>query len=149
MYIPPLKSMLETIGSTKEQFLDGKNISIPAELLKVILQAALASTEFNEAGYLAANPDVAAGIRLGTVPSARAHFVGYGYFEGRRGAMPAVDERWYLQTYQDVARALQSGTTELRTATEHFETVGAVEGRSPSARYEAFAEIWKKAFGVL
>ncbi len=144
MYLPPLDAMLKAVGATREQLNSGADVTIPAELLKLLIQAALASSDFNEAGYLSANPDVAAGVRAGAVPNARAHFIGFGYFEGRRGALPAVDEKWYLATYDDVAKALQTNKTEVRTAAEHFETVGVTEGRSPSARYESVAAHWKR-----
>jgi SAM-dependent methyltransferase len=38
---------------------------------------------FDEAGYLAANPDIAAGVRDGTVVSGRTHFDAHGRSEGR------------------------------------------------------------------
>lgn len=42
-------------------------------------------SNFNEAGYLAANPDVAAAIQAGTFKSGAEHFQKYGYKEGRPG----------------------------------------------------------------
>jgi len=69
------------------------------------------------------------------------HFIGYGYFEGRRGGLPKVDEQWYLQTYRDVAQAVQSG--QIASATEHFEIIGAAEGRAPSKEYLDVAKQWK------
>lgn len=39
---------------------------------------------FDEARYLAANPDVAAAVRQGSLPSARVHFEHFGTVEGRR-----------------------------------------------------------------
>lgn len=38
---------------------------------------------FDEEGYLAANPDVRAAVRTGALPSGRAHFDGVGHGEGR------------------------------------------------------------------
>ena len=143
MYLPPLDAMLKAVGATREQLNSGADVTIPAELLKLLIQAALASSDFNEAGYLSANPDVAAGVRAGAVPNARAHFIGFGYFEGRQGATPEVDERWYLRSYPDVGSAVRAG--KLSSATEHFMVVGASEGRSPNVRYEGDAAQWKSA----
>ncbi len=46
---------------------------------------------FDEAGYLAANPDVAAAVRRGDVPTGRMHFEAFGRAEGRhlRLSIPA------------------------------------------------------------
>jgi hypothetical protein len=55
-----------------------------------------------------------------------------------------VDETWYLKTYGDVAEAVRRG--KVRSAKEHYNAVGAPEGRSPSAGYVEVAERWKKAF---
>jgi SAM-dependent methyltransferase len=52
---------------------------------------------FDEARYLAANPDVAAAVNLGKFPSARAHFETLGRFEKRRqrreSPLPAIRAR--------------------------------------------------------
>jgi len=145
MYLPPFDAILNKINIPKNEFEKIEEVCIPAELLKLLLQISLISVEFNEAVYLAANPDVTEGIRNGKVSNARAHFVSYGYFEGRHGATPPVDEEWYLNSYQDVAAAIQNKTTEIKTAAEHFDAVGAAEGRSPSAKYVSVAQAWKKA----
>lgn len=53
---------------------------------------ALASVEtFDEAGYLAANPDVAQAVSEGRVASGRAHFERFGHGEGRRQRLPLTD----------------------------------------------------------
>jgi hypothetical protein len=78
------------------------------------------------------------------VDDPRLHYVGFGYFEGRSGATPEVDEGWYLRTYKDVADAVAAKAID--SASEHFRVVGAAEGRSPSAAYVPAAEQWKKAF---
>ena len=143
MYVPSFDSILHAIGIDRAALNDSSKVPIPLELLKFLLQIALVTSEFNEAGYLAANPDVGVAVRNGAVENARAHYIGFGYIEGRKGARPQVDERWYLATYPDVAEAVKSG--QVGSAAEHFEVVGAAEGRSPNARNEASAERWKKA----
>lgn len=48
---------------------------------------------FSEAGYLAANPDVAAAVRAGTCPDGRTHFEAFGKAEGRQLRLPIPAER--------------------------------------------------------
>jgi hypothetical protein len=143
MYVPPLDALLQSVGKNRADFVEGREISLPVGLVKLLLQMALAYCDFNEGGYLAANPDIAAAKEAGELESARLHYIGFGYFEGRAGATPAVDEKWYLQTYPDVAEAIRAGL--VASAEEHFRSAGAAEGRSPSARYEIAAKQWKKA----
>jgi hypothetical protein len=143
MYVPSFDSILHAIGTDRAALNDSSEVTIPLELLKFLLQIALVTSEFNEAGYLAANPDVGAAVRTGAVENARAHHIGFGYLEGRKGASTQVDERWYLATYPDVAEAVKTG--QVGSAAEHFEIIGAAEGRSPNARNEASAQRWKKA----
>jgi hypothetical protein len=143
MYVPPFDSLLTAIGVTRDEFENASVVVIPTELLKLLLQVAVASGDFNEAGYLRENPDIAGAVRVGNVEDARLHYVGYGYFESRSGATPEVDEAWYLRTYPDVADAVANRS--VGSAAEHFRVIGAAEGRSPNAFYIAAAEQWKKA----
>jgi hypothetical protein len=48
---------------------------------------------FDEATYLAANPDVAVAVHNGDLPSGRMHFETYGLAEGRSLGMPSRQER--------------------------------------------------------
>jgi hypothetical protein len=143
MYVPPFDSLLKAIGLTRAEFEESTEVAVPRELLKLLLQVAVASSDFNEAGYLRNNPDIAAAIRSGKVDAARLHYVGFGYFESRTGATPEVDEAWYLRIYPDVADAVANGA--VASAAEHFQVIGASEGRSPNASYVPAAEQWKKA----
>lgn len=143
MYVPPYNAVLASIGTSREEVAETGAVTIPAQLFRFLMQIAVAHSDFNEAGYLDANPDVAEAAQAGQVESARLHYVGFGYFEGRTGATPEVDERWYLKAYPDVGQAVRTG--QIRSAAEHFTVVGASEGRSPSIRYAQDAEQWKKA----
>jgi len=142
MYVPPYDAVLGSIGTSRPDMETQAEVKIPAQLFRFLMQLAVAHSDFNEAGYLDTNPDVAAALRNGTIESARLHYVGFGYFEGRRGATPDVDESWYMQTYPDVGSAVQTG--KIGSASEHFSVVGASEGRSPNVRYTQDAEQWKK-----
>jgi hypothetical protein len=143
MYVPPFDSLLQAIGMTRAEFATSRQITIPTELFKLLLQVTVANSDFNAAGYLKANPDVAEAIRKGSTEDARIHYVGFGFFESRAGATPEVDEGWYLRTYSDVAEGVKA--RQVSSAAEHFKVVGAAEGRSPSAAYSLAAEQWKKA----
>jgi hypothetical protein len=143
MYVPPFDSLLTAIGVTRAEFEDAAVVVVPTELLKLLLQVAVASGDFNEIGYIRDNPDIAGAVEAGKVEDARLHYVGFGYFESRSGATPEVDEAWYLRTYSDVADAVAARS--VGSAAEHFRVIGAAEGRSPNAFYVPAAEQWKKA----
>jgi len=141
MYFPPYDQLIGAMKSATAANKESDCITLPLNLFKALLQAALASADFNEESYLAANPDVRRQLQSKTGLTAKHHYTGYGYFEGRRGGMPKVDERWYLKTYPDVASAVNRG--EIPSASEHFEVVGAIEGRAPSPEYLDVAAEWK------
>jgi hypothetical protein len=82
-------------------------------------------------------------VQRGDLESGQMHYIGYGYFEGRKGGGTKVDERRYLREYPDVAAAIKDG--KVKSASDHFHTIGAAEGRSPSADQAANAAEWKKA----
>jgi hypothetical protein len=143
MYVPQFDSVLRSIGIDRASFERSAKIAVPKEVFKLLVQVALANSDFNEEGYLKANPDIADAVRKGTVDDTRMHYIGFGYFEGRSGGTPPVDERWYLSTYSDVAQAVKLG--KVASASEHYDVIGGSEGRSPSAEYVPVAEQWKKA----
>ncbi len=143
MYVPPFDSLLRALGIDRATYDRSATVPVPREMFKFLVKFALAHSDFNEAGYLRENPDVATAVRAGDIENARAHYVGFGYFEGRTGATPAVDERWYLTTYADVAQAVKLG--RVRSANEHYNVIGGSEGRSPSPDYVSVAAQWKRA----
>jgi hypothetical protein len=143
MYVPPLDSLLRALGMDRAAYNGSETLAVPKEIFKLLVQLALANSDFNEAGYLKANPDVAAALKAGEIADARMHYIGFGYFEGRLGGTPPVDEGWYLNTYADVAQGVRAG--KIKSASEHYDVVGAAEGRSPNADYLPIAEHWKKA----
>ena len=145
MYVPPLEAIIRHTHLRHEQLSKEGQVQIPASLLRFLLQIAVSVSHFNEEGYLRANPDVEEAVRKGRITSAKLHYIGDGYLEGRLGAAAAVDEAWYLHTYPDVAAAVRSRSVS--SATEHFRSVGALELRAPSAAYEPDAVEWGKALG--
>ncbi len=143
MYVPPYASLLKSLGAQAEQVEKSEKIPVPARLLKLLLQLAVAYSDFDEEGYLQANPDVRQAVQRGEIESGHLHYIGYGYFEGRKGGIATVEENWYLQKYPDVAAALKEG--RIKSAGDHFNTIGAAEGRSPSSDQEETAAQWKTA----
>jgi hypothetical protein len=131
MYVPSYESLLPSLRTNKEALETSNEIPIPVALLKLLLQLAVARSDFDEDGYLGANPDVREAVRRGHVESGQMHYIGYGYFEGRRGGTVKVDEQSYMHDNPDVAVASNGGL--IKSAEDHFYTVGAAEGRSPSA----------------
>jgi len=147
MYVPELSVILDKIGIQKEDYgrlraESSGTVTIPVKLFEFLFQVMLTQADFNETGYLASNPDVAAARTAGDVPNVRLHYLGDGYFEGRSGAAPEVDERWYLRAYPDVAGAVKA--RQVPSASAHFRTVGAREMRAPSEKFVVDAVQWGK-----
>jgi hypothetical protein len=69
MYVPPFDSLLRALGTTKEGVETSTEIAIPTGLLKLLLQLAVAHSDFDEEEYLRANPDVNQAVRRGDVES--------------------------------------------------------------------------------
>jgi hypothetical protein len=143
MFVPSAVSLLSALKIDQAVFENGGTVQIPVGLLKLLLQIALASSEFNEDDYLRENPDVAKAISSGQIDSAHLHYIEFGYFERRPDGSPEVDEDWYVEKYPDVAAAIREG--RVRSAKHHFYTVGAGEGRSPNVEQMENAAQWKRA----
>jgi hypothetical protein len=110
-------------------------VSIPVETLKKLLQLAASATSLDQETYLKLNPDLA------DVADLAGHFARSGYFEQRNTGWFEVDELYYKNKYKDVAKAIDQGG--FASAQDHFYKTGAVELRSPNARFEKSAEAWK------
>jgi len=84
---------------------------------------------WNEALYLAANPDVAAAIARKEFKSGREHYELAGRAERRQGGFVPNDwdEAEYLRTHQDVAAAVSTGT--FLNGYHHYLAAGRAEGR--------------------
>ena len=146
MYIPPFQALL-SIMSEGARNQRAKTIAVPEPILKLILRLALQEgSDFDESAYLRENPDVAESVRRGAIPSAKHHYVNYGYLEGRKGAIP-VDAAWYEKQYPDVSQAIRTGKAKVKSAMEHFQVAGAAEGRAPNAASQAAALAWTNAMG--
>lgn len=141
MYVPPYQSILRSLKTTNSTARDDAGITIPLGLFKMLLQIAVANSDFDEDLYFKKNPDVRDAVSRGDIDSGHVHYIGFGYFEGREGGT-ALDETWYLEKYPDVAAAVRDGL--IPSASRHFLLVGGGEGRSPNAAEEADAAQWKR-----
>jgi hypothetical protein len=59
------------------------------ETVTRILRLFIPLIPFDESWYCASNPDVAAALRLGQIPSAHGHYIEHGFFEGRSPLPPS------------------------------------------------------------
>ena len=85
--------------------------------------------EYDEAYYLAHNPDVAEAVRRGDWPSGQTHFYADGKRKGRRAA-PEVDAAWYLSAYPLALSEIAAGLAG--SAGEHYHRTGKYRGYLPS-----------------
>jgi hypothetical protein len=143
MYVPHYDAILHAIGVSRQRLTGRADITIPLSLFKLLLRIAVSHGEFDESGYLAANRDVQEAVRAGQILDPKEHYVSFGYFEGRRGAWPMVDEAWYRRTNPDVAAAI--ARKEIASGSAHFAMIGAEEFRAPSAAYVDDTLEWKRA----
>jgi hypothetical protein len=97
MYVPSYECLLRSLRTNKEVLETSNEITIPVALLNLLLQLAVAHCDFDEDVYLGANPDVREAVRRGHVESGQMHYIGYGYFEGRRGGTVKIDEQIYMR----------------------------------------------------
>lgn len=126
-YLPPFEILKSMMNLTT---LRGKTrVDMTYDDVQQMIRTLLVAIDVDEAFYLERNPDVAEGIRHGTIRSAREHFVDHGYFEGRLPYRITVDEAWYLGTHVDVADTVRRG--EYASGQDHFDGPGYPEGREP------------------
>jgi hypothetical protein len=123
IYLPPFKRLAFQLGR-------GPEAAFVGEVIRLLLQTALANGGFDEAWYLATYPDVGAELTRGALPSAFDHFCRYGFLEERRPRMFVVDEPWYCRQYGDVKAGICAGV--LGGATAHYNEFGWSEGRAPT-----------------
>jgi hypothetical protein len=126
-YLPPFESVKGTLNVTSAR--GQTRVDMTYEDLQNVIRTLLAVVEVDEAFYLSRNPDVADGIRNGSIRSAREHFLDHGYFEGRLPYQIDIDEKWYLKTHADLAGTLLNG--EYASGQAHFDGPGYSEGRQP------------------
>ncbi len=85
---------------------------------------------YDEATYLANNPDVAVAVRDGAFPSGLEHFLGFGLAEGRESTRAFFHKGFYRNENPDVKAAIQNGA--FQSGWQHYVLHGADEGRAPN-----------------
>jgi len=98
------------------------------------------SRYFDEATYLAGNPDIAALVRTPNNPNAPFatgldHFIQYGYEAGRTSVSPEYDEAFYLAKNPWLQPFIQNGT--FKNGYQHFIQFGLKEGKFGTSFQEA------------
>ncbi|MGA9379353.1 MAG: hypothetical protein WBV73_11340 [Phormidium sp.] len=86
---------------------------------------------FNESYYLDNNLDLSVGLSNGVISSGFDHFNTVGKLENRSPSA-FLNSNFYLQTYSDVALAVQNNTI---TAFDHFILYGQFENRNPNSAF--------------
>lgn len=85
---------------------------------------------YDEATYLANNPDVAVAVRDRVFSSGLEHFLDFGLAEGRESARAFFHKGFYLKENPDVKAAIQNGA--FQSGWQHYVLYGADEGRAPN-----------------
>ena len=126
-YIPPFETLRRSVevSTVRGQL----RVTVPYDEFLRIIKSLLAAVDVDEAWYLEHHDDVAGAIARGVVSSAREHFAGDGYLEGRLPFPITVDEQWYLEQNPDVAEEVRKG--DVASGQAHFDESGYREGRRP------------------
>jgi hypothetical protein len=96
------------------------------------------SRYFDEATYLAGNPELAPFVRTvnpnAPFASGLDHFIQFGYEEGRTRVSPEYDEAFYVANNRDLLPFIQNGT--FKDGYQHFVKFGAKERRFGTSFFE-------------
>ena len=94
-----------------------------------ILRLIISGIVVDEEWYLQEYEDIGRAVKQGLLKSAKEHFVGDGYFEGRLPFPMKVDEQWYREQNPDVEESVRKDV--ISSAQQHFNEDGYREGRLP------------------
>ena len=139
-YVPHIELVLQALRVHPDRLSGRSKIAVEARLLRMLLQHLVSTLPFDATFYRANYPDIDASARADQMPDLHRHFIENGFFEGRLGAPPEVDEPFYLRTYPDVADAIARG--DVRSASEHYIHSGAAEGRVPNPALRPQIDDW-------
>jgi hypothetical protein len=138
--MPHIDLLLQAMRINRERLNSRSKIAVDAKLLRTLLQGVVMHLPFSAEFYETTYPDIAEAVAAGKIPDLHRHFVETGYFEGRLGAPPQVDETYYTTLYKDVAQAIQRG--DVISGAEHYVRAGSAEGRVPNARARSEIDAW-------
>ncbi len=139
-YFPHIDLLLQALRINRDRLNSKAKIAIDARLLRSLIQAVVARAPFSDEFYLKSYPDIAAAHAAGTLTDLQRHFVEAGFFEGRFGSPPPVDEVYYTNTYKDIGKAVARG--DIASAAEHYLRQGAAEGRIPNREIKPEIDYW-------
>ncbi len=139
-YLPHIDLLLQALRINRARLNSKSKIAIDAKLLRGLIQTAVARAPFSEDFYLRTYPDIAEAHAAGTISDVQRHYVEAGFFEGRLGTPPSVDETFYTSYYKDIGQAVTRG--EIPSATEHYMRQGAAEGRIPNRQVKPDVDFW-------
>ena len=139
-YLPHIDLLLQALRVNRERLNSKSKIAIDAKLLRGLLQAVVARAPFSSDFYLNTYPDIADAHAAGDIPDLHRHYVESGFFEGRFGSPPTVDEAFYTTYYKDVGQAVTRG--DIASATEHYLRQGSAEGRIPNRQIKPEVDYW-------
>ena len=129
-YFPHLDLLAKALRIDRDRLNGRGKVAIDAALLRRIIQCAIERLPFSEEFYRRTYPDITAAAAAGQILDLHRHYVETGYFEGRLGVPPGVEEAYYRGAYADVAEAIAEGT--LASGFDHYMQAGAAEGRVPA-----------------
>jgi hypothetical protein len=143
--LPPAARIADALGADAGVWRTDGAAAISVALLRRILSLAARTLAFDEAYYLAANPDVRDLYQAGEIVIPQRHFVETGYFEGRLPGPPAFDEAFYLASYPDIRAAVAAG--QIASGWAHFSGQGLREGRVGHPHGHGAAQGWAELPG--
>ncbi len=145
LYFPHIDMLLRALRITRPRLDGTAKVAVDARLLRALIEAAVASTPFSEEFYFQTYPDLKLAAGAGKLTDAHRHYVATGYFEGRLGAAPVIDDSFYIAANPDVARAMATG--EVASPLDHYIKSGSAEGRAPSLDRHSEIDAWTALLG--
>lgn len=133
-FFPLLDDFLEYLNVGASDFAGPRKVLVSLEFLRCLIGIAAGELAFDKAFYQDRYPDLRNAHEAALIKDLKVHFVTNGFFERRQGSLrqsAPVDEKWYLDEYPDVARAVTDG--DVASATHHYLGTGRREGRRPAS----------------
>ncbi|MGP8262682.1 MAG: hypothetical protein ACLQMV_07530 [Rhodoblastus sp.] len=139
-YFPHVDLLLHSMRIDRNRLNSRSKVAIDAQVLRRLIQCAIERLPFSAEFYRETYPDIAAAAAAGQIADLHRHYVDTGYFEGRVGVPPGIDENYYRAAYQDVAEAIAE--RQVASAADHYMQAGAAEGRVPEQRLAGAVGQW-------
>ncbi|QHO73911.1 hypothetical protein ACH79_15950 [Bradyrhizobium sp. CCBAU 051011] len=95
MYVPPYESLLRALNADKSSVERSGKVTIPTRLLQLVLQIAVANSDFDDDAYLRTNLDVKGAVDRGELRPAICTILDLGILKGEEEG--TFDTDWYLE----------------------------------------------------